>query len=113
MSLILCAIFFISGTAALLFETLWFRQAGLSFGNSVWASSVVLASFMGGLALGNALAAGFGARLRRDPKGTICGSSRHCLRSTFGSMGRLRAHASCVSPETSLDARFQSRETYL
>jgi len=65
MSLILCAIFFISGTAALLFETLWFRQAGLSFGNSVWASSVVLASFMGGLALGNALAAGFGARLRR------------------------------------------------
>jgi predicted membrane-bound spermidine synthase len=48
-------IFFISGAAALIFETLWFRQAGLTFGNSVWASSMVLASFMAGLALGNAL----------------------------------------------------------
>jgi spermidine synthase len=49
--------FFLSGAAALVFENLWFRQAGLAFGNSVWASSLVLASFMAGLALGNALAA--------------------------------------------------------
>ena len=56
MSRILYAIFFLSGAAALLFETLWFRQAGLAFGNSVWASSLVLSSFMAGLALGNGLA---------------------------------------------------------
>jgi predicted membrane-bound spermidine synthase len=62
---ILCALFFLSGAAALLFETLWFRQAGLAFGNSVWASSLVLASFMAGLALGNGLMARFGARVRR------------------------------------------------
>src|SRR5579859_5053620 len=37
---------------------------GLAFGNSVWSSSLVLAGFMGGLALGNALAARFGARVR-------------------------------------------------
>ena len=53
----LSVVFFLSGCAALLFETLWFRQAGLMLGNSVWASAVVLASFMGGLGLGNALAA--------------------------------------------------------
>ncbi len=51
------AIFFFSGCAALIFENLWFYQAGITFGNSVWASSLVLAGFMGGLALGNALAA--------------------------------------------------------
>jgi spermidine synthase len=58
-------IFFLSGAAALIFETLWFRQAGLAFGNSVWASSLVLTAFMAGLALGNGLAARHGARVRR------------------------------------------------
>jgi predicted membrane-bound spermidine synthase len=54
---VLCLLFFLSGAAALLFETLWFRLATLAFGNSVWASSLVLASFMLGLALGNGWAA--------------------------------------------------------
>ena len=62
---ILCTIAFVSGAAALLFETLWFRQASLSFGNSEWASSLVLSSFMAGLALGNGLVARFGARSAR------------------------------------------------
>jgi predicted membrane-bound spermidine synthase len=62
---ILYTLFFISGAVALIFETLWFRQAGLTFGNSVWASSLVLSSFMGGLALGNGLAARHGERVRR------------------------------------------------
>jgi spermidine synthase len=63
MTLLLCAIFFVSGASALIFEMLWFHQAGLAFGNSVWASSLVLSGFMGGLALGNALAARYGDRL--------------------------------------------------
>ena len=42
MTALLCVLFFLSGVAALLFETLWFRQAGLAFGNGVWASSLVL-----------------------------------------------------------------------
>jgi spermidine synthase len=66
MSLSLCGAFFLSGASALVFETLWFQQAGLAFGSSVWASSLVLSAFMGGLALGNALAARHGERLR-DP----------------------------------------------
>ena len=65
MSGILCGLFFLSGAAGLLFESLWFRQAGLSFGNGFWASSLVLASFMAGLGLGNAGVARFGWRLRR------------------------------------------------
>jgi predicted membrane-bound spermidine synthase len=61
---ILCTIFFLSGAAGLVFETLWFRQAGLAFGNSIWASSLVLASFMLGISLGNGIAARWGPRVR-------------------------------------------------
>jgi predicted membrane-bound spermidine synthase len=61
----LFAVFFLSGLASLVFETLWFRQAGLVFGNTVWATSITTASFMGGLALGSALAARHGGRLAR------------------------------------------------
>ena len=63
MSFLLAFVFFASGACALLFETLWFRQAGLAFGNTVWASALVLAGFMTGLAVGNGLAARFGPRL--------------------------------------------------
>ena len=65
MAQILCALLFFSGMASLIFETLWFRRAGLVFGNGVWASALVLSSFMAGLALGNALAARFAHRVRR------------------------------------------------
>jgi predicted membrane-bound spermidine synthase len=65
MNALLCLAFFASGCASLLFETLWFRQTGLLLGNSVWASSLVTASFMGGLAMGSALAARMGGRVRR------------------------------------------------
>jgi spermidine synthase len=65
MTSLLCLLFLLSGAAALLFETLWFHQAGLALGNSVRASSLVLAAFMGGLALGNGLVARLGHRWRR------------------------------------------------
>ena len=82
MTAAVCLIFFLSGAAALLFETLWFRQAGLVFGNSVWASSLVLASFMAGLALGNALA----GALRRRACAARCASTR-CSRLAIGAAG--------------------------
>lgn len=62
---LLALVFFLSGAAGLVFETLWFRQAGLAFGNSFWASSIVLSSYMAGLALGNLGVARLGARVRR------------------------------------------------
>ena len=54
---LLCGVLFLSGTGALIFETLWLRLSGLAFGNSIWAAALILSSFMAGLALGNALAA--------------------------------------------------------
>jgi spermidine synthase len=48
--------FFLSGFAGLLFETLWTRQFALVFGTSELAVAAVLAAYMGGLALGAALA---------------------------------------------------------
>ena len=64
-TVVLYPIFFCSGAAALIFETLWFRGAGLTFGNSVWASSITLAAYMAGLALGNALTACVGVWSRQ------------------------------------------------
>jgi predicted membrane-bound spermidine synthase len=55
---------FLSGAAALVFETLWFHQAGLAFGHGVWAASLVLAAFMAGVALGSGLGARAGDRVR-------------------------------------------------
>src|SRR5437667_3251745 len=60
---VLCGVLFLSGTGALIFETLWLRLSGLTFGNSIWAAALILSSFMAGLALGNALAAS--SRIRR------------------------------------------------
>ncbi len=60
--------FSLSGASALIFEALWFHLAGLTFGNSVWAASIVLSSFMGGLALGNGMAA-FRGDLIKSPLG--------------------------------------------
>lgn len=60
---IFSGIVFLSGIAALIFETLWLRLSGLAFGNSVWSAALILSSFMAGLALGNAIAAS--SKIRR------------------------------------------------
>ncbi|MBI3491341.1 MAG: spermidine synthase [Acidobacteria bacterium] len=65
MLLAVSLVFFISGAAGLIFEVVWFHRAGLVFGNSVWAATLVLSSFMAGLALGNLGVARFGLRARR------------------------------------------------
>lgn len=62
--LVLCAVFLASGAGALVFETVWFFQAGLGFGNGITASSIVLAGFMAGMALGGAAASRYGHRVR-------------------------------------------------
>src|SRR5438552_4066715 len=56
---------FVSGAAALIFEMVWFHRSGLVFGNSVWATSLVLSSFMGGLTIGSAIVGRSGHRVRR------------------------------------------------
>lgn len=59
----LCFIF--SGATGLIYEVLWARMLGLVFGATTLAVSTVLAAFMGGLALGSALAGKFASRIRR------------------------------------------------
>ncbi len=61
----LLACFFLSGFAALLYQTAWTREFGAVFGTSELAVATVLAAYMGGLASGAALAGRFGARVRR------------------------------------------------
>lgn len=57
--------FILSGATGLVYEILWARMLGLVFGATTFAISAVLAAFMGGLALGSALAGRFAERIKR------------------------------------------------
>lgn len=46
-------LFFVSGLTGLVYQVLWLRQFTLIFGATAYASSAVLSTFMGGLALGS------------------------------------------------------------
>jgi spermidine synthase len=59
-------LFFLSGAAGLVYEVLWTRQLSLVFGVTTYAVSTVLATFMGGLALGSWLI-GRAVDRRRNP----------------------------------------------
>ncbi|HVY69538.1 MAG TPA: fused MFS/spermidine synthase [Verrucomicrobiae bacterium] len=53
--MIVLLLFFCSGATALIYEVLWSKYLTLLLGSTVQAQTVVLAVFMGGLALGNRL----------------------------------------------------------
>ena len=57
--------FVLSGATGLIYEVLWARMLGLVFGATTLAVSTVLAAYMGGLALGSALAGRFAASIKR------------------------------------------------
>lgn len=57
--------FLFSGATGLIYEVLWARMLGLVFGVTTLAIGAVLAAFMGGLALGSAVAARFAERIKR------------------------------------------------
>jgi spermidine synthase len=59
----------LSGATGLIYEVLWARMLGLVFGATTLAVSTVLAAFMGGLALGSALAGKLATRIKK-PLGT-------------------------------------------
>jgi len=56
---------FLSGSAALIYQLLWMRELALVMGTSHTAVAVCLAVYMGGLALGAALAANFAEQIHR------------------------------------------------
>jgi len=59
-------LFAVSGAAALIYEVVWTRLLTLQMGHGIAAASTVLAAFMGGLAIGAALAGRHGGRLTRE-----------------------------------------------
>jgi predicted membrane-bound spermidine synthase len=61
----IAAVFFASGAAALVFEVVWFHRAGLVFGNDLWSTTLVLSTYMGGLAIGNGLVVAYGRHFRK------------------------------------------------
>ncbi|HYW85229.1 MAG TPA: fused MFS/spermidine synthase, partial [Spirochaetia bacterium] len=52
---IIFLLFFFTGISSLVYQVVWVRMFGLVFGNTLYASSAVLAAFMAGLALGSFL----------------------------------------------------------
>ena len=52
----LAVLLFFSGLSALVYQVVWLRLLSLTFGVTVHAATTVLASFMGGLAIGSAVA---------------------------------------------------------
>ena len=62
---LVAACFLFSGATGLIYEVLWARMLGLVFGVTTLAIGLVLAAFMGGLALGSAIAARLAARITR------------------------------------------------
>jgi hypothetical protein len=61
---VVLALFFCSGATALVYEVVWSKYLSQMFGSTIQAQTVVMAVFMGGLALGNRLFGRKADRLR-------------------------------------------------
>ena len=64
-------LFAVSGAAALIYEVVWTRLLTLQMGHGIAAASTVLAAFMGGLAVGAAVAGRRGGRLTPERALTV------------------------------------------
>ena len=58
-------VYFLSGVCSLIDQVVWVRLLKLTFGNTVYATSMVVSVFMGGLALGAYLMSRYADRVRR------------------------------------------------
>lgn len=63
--LLVCLLFFASGFSSLIYQVVWTRLLVLVFGSTTFATSTVLAVFMGGLALGSWLAGHATEKIKR------------------------------------------------
>src|SRR5579862_6800897 len=61
----LFAIFVVSGFTGLIYESIWTQYLKLFLGHAAYAQSLVLAIFMGGMALGSWLVARYCSRMRQ------------------------------------------------
>jgi predicted membrane-bound spermidine synthase len=58
-------LFFCSGATALVYEVVWSKFLSQMFGSTIYAQTIVLAAFMGGLAIGNRVFGSWAGRLRQ------------------------------------------------
>src|SRR2546423_9887036 len=58
------ALFFLSGAAGLIYESIWTRYLALLVGHSAYAQILVLTIFLGGMAVGPVLVGRYSERLR-------------------------------------------------
>jgi spermidine synthase len=58
-------LFVLSGFAALIYEVVWLRELSLTLGKSTYSLSIILAAFMGGMAIGNLVFGRLADRLLR------------------------------------------------
>src|ERR1700722_433822 len=63
--LALCLLFFLSGSSGLMYEVVWLRMLSRTLGSTVYATSTILAVFMGGLTLGSFVFGRLADRVRR------------------------------------------------
>jgi len=59
------ALFFLSGSAGLAYQVIWMRTLGLFFGSDMYGVSIILSTFMAGLALGSLLGGRLSERTSR------------------------------------------------
>ncbi len=64
-SMAILLIFFLSGACGLVYETVWQKMLCLVFGITIYATTTILAAFMGGLALGSFILGRYADRSRR------------------------------------------------
>src|SRR5688500_20398470 len=64
-SIALLALFVLSGFAGLIYQSVWTQYLGLTLGHAAYAQTLVLAIFMGGMAVGAWLASVYSARWKR------------------------------------------------
>jgi spermidine synthase len=62
---LITALFFLSGAAGLAYQVLWMRALGLFFGSDMYGVSIILSTFMGGLALGSLIGGRLAEHTRR------------------------------------------------
>jgi predicted membrane-bound spermidine synthase len=64
-SRLMLGLFFGSGATALVYEVVWSKFLSQMFGSTIYAQTVVLAAFMGGLAIGNRIWGSWAGRLQQ------------------------------------------------
>src|SRR5580700_2044062 len=67
----LLAVFVVSGFTGLIYESIWSHYLKLFLGHAAYAQTLVLAIFMGGMALGSWTVAHYSARIRHLLRGYV------------------------------------------